>query len=170
MILIGIDPGLSGAIAALNERGNVLLLEDLPTMASGGKGAKVKRGIDPAGLNNLLSTLKEDDITAALERTTAMPGQGVSSMFSMGDTFGAIRAVLACRAIRTELTAPASWKRSMGLDSDKERCRARAIQLFPDQASKLSRKADHNRAEALLLAEWLIQRKGERPVVWHQIT
>lgn len=154
---VGIDPGLTGAWAAIDSAGKVVRIDDIPTMASGGKGAKVQRQVNPAALAADLRSLMSDGdaVMVALERTSAMPGQGVSSMFSMGDSYGAIRAAVAIKSLPCEHVSPQSWKRAMGLDSDKERCRAKAIQLFPDAAELLARKKDHNRAEALLLAEWL---------------
>ncbi len=147
---IGIDPGLTGALSVLDPKGKVLLLEDLPVMASGG--GVVKSQLNPAGIAELLKPFAKD-ARAALERTTAMPEQGVASMFSMGDSYGVLRAVLAVLRIPTEVETPAKWKRAMALTADKELSRARAIQLFPEVS--LRRKKDHNRAEALLLAEWL---------------
>ena len=153
-IFIGIAPGLTGAWAAINERGDYITMSDLPTVATG-KGQKVQRQIDPASLARDLAHIAQDSAFVALEKTSAMPGQGVASMFSMGDSFGAIRAAVAIKSLACELVPSATWKRAMGLDSDKERCRAKAIQLFPKASVMLARKRDHNRSEALLLAEWL---------------
>jgi crossover junction endodeoxyribonuclease RuvC len=152
-LVLGVDPGLSGAAALLDHSGGLVLLADLPTVASG-KGAKVGRRIDAAGLARLLNPHRQHIKLAVLEQVAARPGQGVSSVFSLGDSFGAIRAVLACLGIPARLVAPAEWKKSYRLDSDKERARARAIELFP--GADLTRKADHNRAEALLLARYAL--------------
>ena len=155
-IFVGIDPGLTGAWAAIHTDGRVICISDIPTMASGGKGAKVQRQINPVELASDLTELRVygEGIIVALERTSAMPGHGVASMYSMGDSYGAIRAAVAIKLLQCEHVTPQVWKRAMGLDSDKERCRAKAIQLFPDAQDRLSRKKDHNRSEALLLAEW----------------
>ena len=159
MIYVGIDPGLTGAVAAIDARGQFIMVDDMPVMASGKAGTKVQRQVDPLGLRSLIQwmrTKSEDDIvTAAIERVSAMPGQGVASMFSLGDSFGCIRAVVAGMLIPTVFPSPASWKKLMGMDADKERSRAKAIQLFPAAAGYLARKKDHNRAEAVLLAEYL---------------
>ncbi len=159
-IFVGIDPGLTGAWSAINARGDVLVIHDLPTNLSGGKAAKIKNEISAAGLREEFRLLRDrgEAVIAAVERTTSMPGQGVASMFSMGDTFGCIRAVLACMGIPAEFPSATVWKRTLKLDSDKERSRARALELFPGSAQYLARKKDHNRAEALLLAEWLRRR------------
>jgi crossover junction endodeoxyribonuclease RuvC len=123
-----------------------------------GSGAKVSNLIDAAGLaallKNIISEYPGEYVLAVLERTSAMPGQGVSSMFSMGDSFGAIRGVLAAKGIPTELISPAKWKKAMGLSSDKEISRTMAIQLFPEQSIHFQRRRDHNRSEAALLGYW----------------
>lgn len=153
---IGVDPGLSGAVAILDQAGGLVLLEDLPTVANGSGRAKVTRRVDPAGLARLLLPYGDRAALGVLESVSARPGQGVSSVFSLGDTFGAVRAVLACTGVSVALVSPAEWKRHYRLDGDKERSRARAVELFP--GADLHRKADHNRAEALLLARFALAR------------
>lgn len=152
MIIIGIDCGLTGAFAALQD-GRLVALHDLPTIANG-TAAKVKRQIDPAGLAEIIRELRADfpgeRFHAVVEKPGAMPGQGSASTFSLGDSLGCIRGVLAAKNLPTEFVSPASWKKSIGVPADKEQVRARAIQLFP--GASLHRKADHNRAEAILLA------------------
>jgi len=150
---IGVDPGLSGAVAVLDDTGDLALLSDLPTLAAG-KGAKISRRLDPAGLARLLEPYRGKVTLALVEQVAARPGQGVASVFSLGDSFGTIRAVLACLAVPVRLVPPAEWKRAYRLDSDKERARAKAIELFP--SADLHRKADHNRAEALLMARFAL--------------
>jgi len=149
-LFLGIDPGLSGAVAILDQGGGLILLDDLPTMANGNGKAKVGRCIDSAGLAAMIRPYAGRVALATVERVAAMPGQGVAGVFSLGDTFGAVRAVLACTGVPVALVPASTWKRRYRLDSDKERCRARAIELFP--LAGLHRKKDHNRAEALLLA------------------
>lgn len=155
MICIGIDPGLTGAIGIL-AHGRFAGVHDLPVMLTG-TASKVSRMIDCAGLATLLRQILADhsgeDFAVALERTGAMPGQGVSSMYSMGDSFGSIRGVVATLGLPLHMPVPGRWKKAMAISSDKEHGRAMAISLFP--AAPLNCKAHHNRAEALLLAEWL---------------
>jgi crossover junction endodeoxyribonuclease RuvC len=168
-LFIGIDPGLSGAVAILDQGGGLVLLDDLPTVASGSGKAKVGRRVDPAGLSQLLAPFRDRAALAVLEAVAARPGQGVASVFSLGDTFGAVRAVLACMGLSVALVSPTEWKRHYRLDGDKERSRARSIELFPD--ADLHRKADHNRAEALLLALFARQRDGPgAPATLHHQT
>jgi len=148
--MIGIDPGITGAIAFIN--GNGYLVEDLPVMANGKGTAKIKNCINPAALAELIKLNSDVGEQIYLERVSSMPGQGVASMFSMGDTFGSIRAVCAVLNRSLVIITPQEWKKYYKLGKDKELARAKAIQLFPD--APLSRKKDHNRAEALLIANY----------------
>lgn len=158
--IIGIDPGLTGAIACIN--GRSVVVEVLPTIENGSK-AKIKQEIDAATLRryilNLEGASNPDGVVAYLEHVSAMPAmmggkvvQGGSSTFSLGDTFGAIRGVLACLGIPVVRVRPQVWKKQFKLGSDKEQARATAVWLFPQ--IPLTRKKDHNLAEALLIAEW----------------
>jgi len=154
MITIGIDPGLSGAIGIL-KNGAYVGVEDMPTVAKGS--GSVKNEVDPAGLVAILLryTPAEESIAVVLERVNAMPGQGSSSIFSLGDSFGCARSVVA--ACRFELTyvTPAQWKKYFKLTSDKELGRALAVRMFPEAPLNLKKHAD--RAEALLMARWLYE-------------
>jgi len=156
-LYIGVDPGLTGAIAAIDHNGKLVTVKDLPTMPTVGKNAKVKLQINPAALRDDLKFIFShgDNYTAAIERVTSMTGQGVAGVLSFGDTYGAVRSVFAVLGVSSAFPSPAVWKRAMGLDSDKEKSRAMAVKLFPESEKFLSRKKDHNRAEAILLCEWL---------------
>lgn len=152
MITIGIDPGLSGAIGILNE-GRYVAVEDMPIISKGS--GSVKNEVDPAGLIKILRSYASADeyVMAVVERVNAMPGQGVSSVFSLGDSFGCARsAIAACRFEMTYITPP-QWKRHFKLTTDKEASRALAIRMFPDAPLNLKKHSD--RAEALLMARWL---------------
>lgn len=151
MNYVGIDPGLTGAVGLVEDTGGANVW-DLPTVASG-KGV-VKRELDPDTLLPLLKRIRAD--LAVLERTSAMPGQGVASMFSMGTTRGIILCALAAAGTPRREVAPATWKRHFNLiGAEKDMSRRLAIQRFPALAAQLARVKDHNRAEALLLALWL---------------
>ena len=154
MITIGIDPGLSGAIGVLRDGVYVAVL-DMPTVVKGS--GVVKNEVDPAGLAALLRqhAPAEEAVAVALERVNAMPGQGSSSIFSLGDSIGSARAVVA--ACRLELTymTPVQWKKHFKLTSDKELGRALAVRMFPEAPLNLKKHAD--RAEALLMARWLYE-------------
>ena len=158
-LIIGIDPGLSGALALMGNAG-LLALSDIPVMAKGKGSGKVKNEVNAAGLNALLKEWVSghaDDVLVVIERVSSMPGQGVASMMSLGDTVGCIRGVVAARGYPVHWVTPQTWKKhytlTAGKDVDgKELARAKAIQLFPE--ADLVRKKDHNRAEAVLIARW----------------
>lgn len=152
---IGIDPGLSGAIAILWSD-DTYEVHDIPIMSKGF--GSVKNEINAGGMKDilvggLLPTAESYHSVAVLERVNAMPGQGVSSVFSLGDSFGTCRTVLACLDIPTLYVAPTQWKKHYGLTSDKEQARALAIRLFPKADLKLKKHID--RAEALLMSLYL---------------
>lgn len=146
LLCIGIDPGVDGAVAVVFN-GQHLMLSDIPTVSRGK--SRAHRVIDPAGLAKILQPFRDADL-AVLESVSAMPKQGVSSVFSLGESLGCIRGVLGAMQIPVEMVAPARWKKHFGLTSDKELSRSHAINRFP--TADLHRKKDHNRAEALLLA------------------
>jgi crossover junction endodeoxyribonuclease RuvC len=152
MLIIAIDPGLTGAIGFLRS-GAYAGVEDMPTVAKGT--GSVKSEVSPGGLKELIRRhlLPGEAVVAVLERVNAMPGQGVSSVFSLGDSFGTARAVLATGGFETHYIAPVTWKKHFKLTSDKEQSRALASRLWPGAPLTLKKHAD--RAEALLIARWL---------------
>ena len=152
---VGIDPGLSGAIAVLE--GGRYDVYDIPTMQKGG--GTVKSEINAKAMYNILCTSINYPPTAALERVNAMPGQGVASVFSLGDSFGVCRAVLACSSIPTFYITPTEWKKYYKLTSDKEEARALAVKLFPNAELHLKKHID--RAEALLIANYLREKHDQ---------
>jgi crossover junction endodeoxyribonuclease RuvC len=151
-LFLGVDPGVSGALAVLDASSRILLLEDIPTCMRGK--TRTHRIVDASGLSDLLKDFAHVR-TAVVEQVGSMPGQGVSSAFSFGESFGVIRGVLGALAIPVDMVQPQKWKKFFGLTSDKELCRARAIDLFP--TAPLHRKKDHGRAEALLMAKYAIE-------------
>jgi crossover junction endodeoxyribonuclease RuvC len=153
MICIGIDPGLTGAMGRLNN-GRFEGVLDIPTVAKGS--GSVKREVDPAGVAHMLRSASQGSgefVAVVLERVNAMPGQGVSSVFSLGDSFGSLRAVVAVLGVELHYVSPVTWKKHFKLTSDKEVSRALAVRLFPEAPLNLKKHAD--RAEALLMARWL---------------
>jgi crossover junction endodeoxyribonuclease RuvC len=140
--ICGIDPGLSGAVAFFfpSAPGHVAT-EDMPVVAG---------EVDCATLAARI--LQMGPAFAVVERVASMPKQGVASTFKFGASYGAVRGVLAALQIRTHLVAPAVWKKHFRLDSDKEKSRALALRLFAASPEHFSRKKDHGRAEAALLA------------------
>jgi crossover junction endodeoxyribonuclease RuvC len=148
---VGIDPGLTGAVAVLcGEKAEVY---DIPTIKKG-DGA-VKYEIDPAGLGRVLrfGIVNSDKVVAALERVNSMPGQAASSTFSLGDSFGVCRTVLSLTNLPLTYVTPMAWKKYFKLTKDKEEARALAIKRYPQIELHLKKHID--RAEALLIATYL---------------
>lgn len=149
---IGIDPGLDGAVGVLYD-GVFVAVEEMPVRVKGL--GYIKREVDAEALIRTLRRHVAPDCAAhaAVERVGARPGQGSSSMFSFGDSFGVARAAVA--ACRYELThvAPEVWKRHYGLSSDKVSSLELAREFFPAAELRLKKHAD--RAEALLMARWV---------------
>lgn len=152
---IGIDPGITGAIALVNHKGALCELFDLPTMLKGDI-KKPKKCINAKALQHILCAWLAEwgDLIAFVENVHAMPGQGVTSMFNMGETFGTIKSVLTCENIYTNLISPQKWKKQLKLTSDKEECRQYALKMYPNDIHQINRKKDHNRAEAILIARY----------------
>lgn len=148
MLIVGIDPGLTGAWAVLNADGSFLAVEDLPVIRDGRLG-----WIDGDAFASQLRGISDGaELQATVERVHAMPRNGSQAAFSQGATLGSILATLQLVRARIRLANPGTWKRAMGLSADKGASLDRARLLFP--AASLDRKKDHGRAEALLLAEW----------------
>jgi len=146
MRILGIDPGVSGAYALLGSNGLVTVVDDLPV---------INRQVDAAEWRRVLTEIKPD--VAVVELVHSMPKQGVASTFKFGMAAGLIRGVLLGAGVPIIDVAPTVWKKHFKLSgSDGERSRALAVQRFPTSPA-LSRKKDHNRAEALLIALWRIE-------------
>lgn len=140
--ILGIDPGLTGACAFFFPSApDRVAAEDMPVVAG---------EVDAATLAARI--IQMGPTFAVAERVSSMPKQGVASTFKFGASYGAVRGVLAALQIRTHLVAPAVWKKHFRLDSDKEKARALALRLFAASPEHFSRKKDHGRAEAALLA------------------
>ncbi|HYE77376.1 MAG TPA: hypothetical protein VEI97_05275 [bacterium] len=158
MIYIGIDPGVSGAIAALYPD-NEAVVWDMPTLeVSNGK--QVRRSVNPAALGSLLNLFHtRDNVEAVIEDVHAMPGQGVTSMFNFGVSLGVVIGAMAALRVPYTRVRPMTWKkRVMGdMGKDKDAAVARACQLFPEVADQLvvGKTKKDGRAEALLLAWYL---------------
>jgi hypothetical protein len=147
MKIVAIDPGLSGAAAVLEQIDGVVMLVsviDLPVV-----GESAKRRLDAITFASWLNS--HGPSHAFIENGRSMPRQGVTSMFRYGRVCGAVEGVVAACQIPMSLTEPTMWKRHLRLNSSKEDCRARAIQLLPSAAAELQRIKDHHRAEAILL-------------------
>ena len=145
MIILGIDPGITGALAfydpSCSDRVDAY---DMPVAA---------KAIDGRNLHALIS--RHVPSRAVIEFVHAMPRQGVSSTFAFGRSFGTAIGVLEAMMLPVFYVSPQRWKRYYGLDSDGEKSRRSALDLFPQSAALFARKKDHHRAEAALIARWL---------------
>src|SRR5262249_18666133 len=153
-MIIGIDPGLSGALALLEvANGDTTLIDvmDVPVVGSG-----AKQSVDVIALQEWL--LRHGPRHTFLERAQAMPKQGASSGFKYGRTVGALEAVLTVSAIAITMVEPSKWKRHFHLQgADKEGARGLAIRLYPGAHHFFTRKKDHNRGEAVLIGLYGVQ-------------
>ena len=153
MKIIGIDPGLSGAIAILEDK-KVLNIFDMPVMA---EGKKNKKQLNSAQLVNIIkeNTIKNEDIAVVVEQVNAMPGQGVTSMFNFGQSFGAIKGVCAALNLPIFFVRPSKWKKHFELiNSSKDASRTKVIEMYPSLSRQLSKKKDVNKSDAILIARF----------------
>ena len=153
MILIGIDPGLTGAIAILEGK-KVLNIYEMPVMA---EGKKNKKQLNSAQLVALIKEYanNNDDVVVIVEQVNAMPGQGVTSMFNFGQTFGAIKGVCAALKLPIFFVRPSKWKKYFELiNSSKDSSRTKAIEMYPSLSSQLAKKKDVNKSDAILIARF----------------
>ena len=153
MRIFGIDPGLSGGIAIL-ENNKVKEMFDMPVMS---EGKKNKRQLNSAFLSQLIKDNIKDieDTVMVVEQVNAMPGQGVTSMFNFGQTFGAIKGICAALSLPIFFVRPAKWKKHFELiNSSKDASRTKVIEMYPFLADKLSKKKDVNKTDAILIARY----------------
>mgnify|MGYP001594690936 CR=1 FL=1 len=151
-MILGIDPGLGGALALYDPQKSVLIgVCDMPTFAITVNG-KTRRQIDLVKLKAWLAWYELGASHAVIEEPHAMPGQGVTSSFSFGFACGVAQMAVASLDIPMTLVRTATWKRAMNLTADKDAARKRASQLMPQSAHLWTRKCDDGRAEAALLA------------------
>ena len=160
MKVIGIDPGLSGAIAIL-EDGKVQNIFDMPVMA---EGKKNKRQLNSAQLVNIIkeNTKINEEILVVVEQVNAMPGQGVTSMFNFGQTFGAIKGVCAALKLPIFFVRPSKWKKHFELiNSSKDASRTKVLEMFPILSNQLSKKKDVNKSDAILIAKFFHETRSK---------
>ena len=153
MIIIGIDPGITGAICILENR-KVVEVYDIPTMIDGKKN---KRQVNGAQVTNIIrERLNENkEVVVVVEQVNAMPGQGVTSMFNFGQSFGVIKGICSALSIPIYFVRPTKWKKHFNLiKTNKDASRTKVIEVYPEISSKLSRKKDANKADAILIARY----------------
>ena len=158
MKVIGIDPGLNGAIAVLQDN-KVKEIFDVPVMP---EGKKNKRQLNSAQLVKLLKDIISDneEVVVIVENVSAMPGQGVTSMFNFGQTFGAIKGICAALGLPIFFVRPAKWKKHFDLiNSSKDASRTKAIEMYPSLSDHLSKKKDVNKSDAILIARFYSETK-----------
>ena len=156
MKVVGIDPGLNGAIAILEDK-KVLSIIDMPVMADGKKN---KRQLNNAQLAEILrnNTSDDDEISVVVEQVNAMPGQGVTSMFNFGQTFGAIKGVCAALKLPIFFVRPSKWKKYFELiNSSKDSSRTKVIEMYPYLSDQLTKKKDVNKSDAILIARFFVE-------------
>jgi len=155
MLIIGIDPGITGSICFF-EDGKIIDVVEMPNMA---EGKKNKRQVNGAQIYHeiykRIKNLEKKDIKVVIEQVAAMPGQGVTSMFNFGQSFGVLKGICAAMQIPMYFVRPAKWKKYFNLiNSEKDASRTKAIEIFPHFSAQLSRKKDSNKADAILISSF----------------
>ncbi len=153
MIIFGIDPGVSGAIGILENK-KVIEATDMPTMIDGKKN---KRQVNGAQVANIIRERLHNnkEVVIVVEHVNAMPGQGVTSMFNFGQSFGVIKGICSALSLPIYFVRPAKWKKHFNLiKTNKDASRTKVIQIYPEISDKLTRKKDSNKADAILIARY----------------
>ena len=158
MLIIGIDPGISGSICFF-EDGKVIDLIEMPNMADG---KKQKKQVNGAQIYNEIflrtKNIEKKNIKVVIEHVSAMPGQGVTSMFNFGQSFGVLKGICSAMQLSVYFVRLAKWKKYFNLiNSEKDASRTKAIQIFPYISSELSKKKDANKADAILIASFFFE-------------
>ena len=159
MIIIGIDPGVSGAICILTD-GKITKIYEMPTMIDGKKNKKQVNGAEVTNIINK-ELVNEKDINVVIEHVSAMPGQGVTSMFNFGQSFGVLKGICAALKLPVHFIRPVKWKKHFNLiNTEKDASRTKVIEVFPYISSKISKKKDANKADAILIARFFHETVG----------
>ena len=155
MLIIGIDPGISGSICFL-DNGKILDVIEMPIMTDGKKNKKQVNGSQVYNeITKRIKQFEKNQIRVVIEHVSAMPGQGVTSMFNFGQSFGILKGICTAMQLPMYFVRPAKWKKYFNLlNSEKDASRTRAIEIFPYFSSQLSKKKDSNKADAILIASF----------------
>ena len=158
MLIIAIDPGISGSLCFFEE-GKIIDIIEMPNMADGKKN---KRQVNGAQIYNEISlrikNFQKENIKVVIEQVSAMPGQGVTSMFNFGQSFGVLKGICSAMQLPMYFVRPAKWKKYFNLiNSEKDASRTKAIEIFPYISAQLSKKKDSNKADAILLASFFFE-------------
>jgi crossover junction endodeoxyribonuclease RuvC len=147
MIVLGIDPGASGAFAWVSGDGHLIEVADMPTVTVRGK-----TRVSAPGVVTLLKDRPVDLVV--IEGVNAMPRQGVSSTFIFGYAAGLLEGAVAACEYPLEIVRSAEWKRLARVPADKGACREMAMRMWPGGAHWFKRVKDDGRADAALMARW----------------
>ena len=158
MLIIGIDPGISGSICFF-EDGRILDVVEMPTMNDG---KKSKRQVNGSQIFNEISKriekIDKNSVKVIIEQVSAMPGQGVTSMFNFGQSFGILKGICSAMQLSMYFVRPAKWKKYFNLiNAEKDASRTKAIEIFPYFSTYLSKKKDSNKADAILIASYFYE-------------
>ena len=155
MLIIAIDPGISGSICFF-EDGKILDVVEMPTMTEGKKNKKQVNGSQIYNeISKRINQIDKKDIKVIIENVSAMPGQGVTSMFNFGQSFGILKGMCSAMQLPMYFVRPAKWKKYFSLiNTEKDASRTKAIEIFPYFSSNLSKKKDSNKADAILIASF----------------
>ena len=158
MLIIGIDPGISGSICFFQD-GVIKDVVEMPTMIEGKKNKKQVNGSQIFNeISEKIKNMDKKNIKVVIEHVTAMPGQGVTSMFNFGQSFGILKGICSAMQLAVYFVRPAKWKKYFNLiNSEKDASRTRAIEIFPYYSSNLSRNKDSNKADAILIASFFYE-------------
>ena len=155
MLIIGIDPGISGSICFFQD-GKIIEVIEMPVMTEGKKNKKQVNGAQIYNeFSKRINKKKDDEVRVVIEQVSAMPGQGVTSMFNFGQSFGILKGICSAMQLPMFFVRPAKWKKYFNLiNSQKDASRTRAIEIFPYFSTQLSKKKDSNKADAILIASF----------------
>ena len=158
MLIIAIDPGITGSICFF-EDGKIINLVEMPNMPDGKKNKKQVNGSQIYNeISSRIKNIEKKNIKVVIEQVSAMPGQGVTSMFNFGQSFGVLKGICSAMQLPMYFVRPAKWKKYFNLiNSEKDASRTKAIQVFPYISPQLSRKKDSNKADAILIASFFYE-------------
>ena len=158
MLVIGIDPGISGSICFFTD-GKIIDVVEMPIMTDGKKNKKQVNGAQIFNEISLrIKSLNKNEVKVVIEHVSAMPGQGVTSMFNFGQSFGILKGICSAMQLPMYFVRPAKWKKYFNLiNSEKDASRTRAIEIFPYFSINLSKKKDANKADAMLIASFFYE-------------
>ena len=158
MLIIGIDPGLSGSICFF-EDGKIVDVVEMPNMPEGKKNKKQVNGAQTYNeIFQRIQNMEKKDIKVVIEQVSAMPGQGVTSMFNFGQSFGILKGICSAMQLSMYFVRPARWKKYFNLiNSEKDASRTKAIEIFPYFSDKLTKKRDSNKADAILISSFFYE-------------